>query len=76
MELNDRTLFPTTNSTYMGGNVPGNAYEPVCYFGGPPHLQGGDPGCAGFHAGVRSSSQLVGGSPDTCGPQVVDEGGV
>ncbi|KAK6858633.1 hypothetical protein PG995_005197 [Apiospora arundinis] len=36
MELNDRTLFPTTNSTYMGGNVPGNAYEPVCYFGGLP----------------------------------------
>ena len=36
VELNDKTLFPTTTSTYMGGNVPGKAYEPVCYSGGIP----------------------------------------
>lgn len=36
VELNDRSLFPTTRSTYMGGNVPGRAYEPVCYTGGLP----------------------------------------
>ncbi|KAK8855023.1 hypothetical protein PGQ11_010935 [Apiospora arundinis] len=36
VELNDKTLFPTTKSTYMGGNVPGKAYEPVCYSGGIP----------------------------------------
>ncbi|KAK7955351.1 hypothetical protein PG988_016045 [Apiospora saccharicola] len=34
VEINDETLFPTTTSTYMGGNVPGKAYEPVCYAGG------------------------------------------
>ncbi|KAK8067402.1 cyclopentanone monooxygenase [Apiospora hydei] len=36
VELNDRTLFPTTRSTYMGGNMPGKPYEPVCYVGGIP----------------------------------------
>lgn len=36
VELNDRTLFPTTRSTYMGGSIPGKAYEPVCYSGGIP----------------------------------------
>ncbi|RDW65757.1 flavin-containing monooxygenase [Aspergillus mulundensis] len=36
IELNDRTLFPTTQSTYMGGSIPGKAYEPVCYAGGLP----------------------------------------
>jgi hypothetical protein len=36
LELNDRTLFPTTRSTYMGGSIPGKAYEPVCYSGGIP----------------------------------------
>ena len=36
VELNDRTLFPTTRSTYMGGNIPGKVYEPVCYSGGIP----------------------------------------
>lgn len=34
--LNDRTLFPTTRSTYMGGCIPGKVYEPVCYSGGIP----------------------------------------
>lgn len=36
IELNDRTLFPTTRSTYMGGSIPGKVYEPVCYAGGIP----------------------------------------
>jgi|SRR5688572_3288410 hypothetical protein len=36
LNLNNATLFPTTTSTYMGGNVPGKAYEPVCYAGGIP----------------------------------------
>lgn len=36
VELNDRTLFPTTRSTYMGGSIPGKVYEPVCYSGGLP----------------------------------------
>jgi hypothetical protein len=36
IELNERTLFPTTRSTYMGGSIPGKVYEPVCYTGGIP----------------------------------------
>ncbi|KAL4998442.1 hypothetical protein BDV10DRAFT_194380 [Aspergillus recurvatus] len=36
VELNDKTLFPSTTSTYMGGTIPGKAYEPVCYSGGLP----------------------------------------
>lgn len=36
LDLNNATLFPTTKSTYMGGSVPGKAYEPVCYAGGIP----------------------------------------
>ncbi|KAL4808161.1 hypothetical protein BDV18DRAFT_96653 [Aspergillus unguis] len=36
LELNERTLFPTTRSTYMGGSIPGKVYEPVCYTGGIP----------------------------------------
>lgn len=36
LELNNRTLFPTTQSTYMGGAVPGKVSEPVCYAGGIP----------------------------------------
>lgn len=28
------TLFPTTQSTYMGGSVPGKAFEMTCYAGG------------------------------------------
>ncbi|KAF4594402.1 Baeyer-Villiger monooxygenase [Ophiocordyceps camponoti-floridani] len=28
------TLFPTTRSTYMGGNVPGKPFEPVAYGSG------------------------------------------
>ncbi|KAL1982018.1 hypothetical protein VTN96DRAFT_1842 [Rasamsonia emersonii] len=35
-ELSDITLFPTTRSTYMGGNVPGKAFEQVNYAGGLP----------------------------------------
>ncbi|KAL1872418.1 hypothetical protein Daus18300_004389 [Diaporthe australafricana] len=33
-ELSDATLFPTTRSTYMGGSVPGKAFEQVNYAGG------------------------------------------
>lgn len=36
LELNEKTLFPTTRSTYMGGSIPGKVYEPVCYTGGIP----------------------------------------
>lgn len=35
-ELSDATLFPTTRSTYMGGSVPGKAFEQVNYTGGLP----------------------------------------
>lgn len=36
LALNDATLFPTTSSTYMGGNVPGKKREPMSYAGGIP----------------------------------------
>ncbi|KXG49838.1 uncharacterized protein PGRI_058060 [Penicillium griseofulvum] len=36
VELNNRTLFPTTQSTYMGGSIPGKVHEPVSYAGGIP----------------------------------------
>ncbi|KAF7189001.1 Baeyer-Villiger monooxygenase [Pseudocercospora fuligena] len=32
--LSDRSLFPTTKSTYMGGSLPGKAFEHTCYAGG------------------------------------------
>lgn len=35
-ELSDATLFPTTRSTYMGGSIPGKAFEQVNYAGGIP----------------------------------------
>ncbi|KUI72825.1 Baeyer-Villiger monooxygenase [Cytospora mali] len=35
-DLSNATLFPTTRSTYMGGNVPGKAFEQVSYPGGIP----------------------------------------
>lgn len=35
-ELSDATLLPTTRSTYMGGSVPGKAFEQVNYAGGIP----------------------------------------
>lgn len=35
--LSDATLFPTTRSTYMGGSIPGKAYEQVNYAGGIPN---------------------------------------
>ncbi|KAM4055846.1 flavin-binding monooxygenase-like domain-containing protein [Hirsutella rhossiliensis] len=34
VEINNTMLFPTTQSTYMGGNAPGKPYEPVCFPGG------------------------------------------
>lgn len=36
VDLNNGMLFPTTRSTYMGGSIPGKAYEPVCFPGGIP----------------------------------------
>ncbi|KIW79904.1 hypothetical protein Z517_06519 [Fonsecaea pedrosoi CBS 271.37] len=33
-ELSDKSLFPTTKSTYMGGSMPGKAFEQVNYAGG------------------------------------------
>lgn len=39
VEINDQYLFKTTKSTYMGGNVPGKVFEPVCYAGGLPAYQ-------------------------------------
>ncbi|OQU95565.1 hypothetical protein CLAIMM_01750 [Cladophialophora immunda] len=35
-QISDQTLFPTTRSTYMGGSVPGKAFEQVNYAGGIP----------------------------------------
>ena len=35
-ELSDKSLFPTTKSTYMGGSMPGKAFEQVNYAGGLP----------------------------------------
>lgn len=32
--LSDKSLFPTTKSTYMGGSMPGKAFEQVNYAGG------------------------------------------
>lgn len=34
--LSDISLFPTTKSTYMGGSLPGKAFEQTCYAGGIP----------------------------------------
>jgi hypothetical protein len=36
LDLNNRSLFPTTRSTYMGGSMPNKIVEPVCYTGGIP----------------------------------------
>lgn len=36
LELNNRSLFPTTKSTYMGGSIPDKVFEPVCFSGGIP----------------------------------------
>lgn len=35
-ELSDRTLFPTTKSSYMGGTIPGKPFEQLNYSGGLP----------------------------------------
>lgn len=35
-EISDATLFPTTKSTYMGGSVPGKAFEQVNFAAGIP----------------------------------------
>ncbi len=34
LDVCDKTLLPTTRSTYMGGSIPGKVYEPVVYSGG------------------------------------------
>lgn len=34
--ISDATLLPTTRSTYMGGSMPGKAFEQVNYAGGIP----------------------------------------
>ena len=35
-ELSDKTLFPQTNSWYMGANIPGKPREQLNYAGGIP----------------------------------------
>jgi len=35
-DISNATLFPTTKSTYMGGSMPGKAFEQVNYAGGIP----------------------------------------
>lgn len=35
-DISNATLFPTTKSTYMGGSLPGKAFEQVNYAGGIP----------------------------------------
>ncbi|KIW37066.1 uncharacterized protein PV06_10695 [Exophiala oligosperma] len=51
-ELSDMTLLPTTKSTYMGGTVPGKAFEQVNYAGGIPlyvkEIRAVLPGFVGF----------------------------
>ena len=51
-ELSDATLFPTTQSTYMGGSVPGKAREQVNYAGGVgryrQEIRAAIPGWKGF----------------------------
>lgn len=51
-ELSDATLFPTTKSTYMGGSLPGKAFEQVNYAGGIPQyheeIREALPGFKGF----------------------------
>ncbi|SMQ51617.1 unnamed protein product [Zymoseptoria tritici ST99CH_3D7] len=46
------SLFPTTRSTYMGGSVPGKAFEMTCYSGGVnaygPEIRGYLSGWKGF----------------------------
>lgn len=63
-ELSDATLFPTTRSTYMGGSVPGKAFEQVNYAGGIPkykeEIRGVLNNWTGFEVvkeGVQSSTQ-------------------
>lgn len=36
IDINNGMLFPTTQSTYMGGSIPGKVFEPVCFPGGIP----------------------------------------
>ncbi|KAI9739883.1 MAG: hypothetical protein M1818_004939 [Claussenomyces sp. TS43310] len=51
-DLSNATLFPTTRSTYMGGSVPGKAFEQVNYTGGIPayhdEIRAALPGFKGF----------------------------
>ncbi|KAK3680349.1 hypothetical protein LTR37_021309 [Vermiconidia calcicola] len=48
------TLFPTTRSTYMGGGLPGKAFEMTCYAGGVnaygPEIRGYLDSFTGFEA--------------------------
>ena len=39
-DLSNATLMPTTRSTYMGGSVPGKAFEQVNYAGGVDKYRG------------------------------------
>ncbi|KIW98689.1 uncharacterized protein Z519_00350 [Cladophialophora bantiana CBS 173.52] len=52
-ELSNMTLLPTTRSTYMGGSVPGKAFEQVNYAGGIPEyvkeIRAVLPAFTGFH---------------------------
>lgn len=52
-QLSDATLLPTTRSTYMGGSVPGKAFEQVNYAGGIPlyklEIRGALNGWKGFN---------------------------
>jgi cation diffusion facilitator CzcD-associated flavoprotein CzcO len=36
-DISNASLFPTTKSTYMGGSMPGKAFEQVNYAGGIPN---------------------------------------
>ena len=51
-ELSDKSLFPTTKSTYMGGSMPHKAFEQVSYAGGLPayaqEIRAGLPDFVGF----------------------------
>ncbi|KAJ5089921.1 Steroid monooxygenase (CpmA) [Penicillium argentinense] len=62
--LSEITLFPTVKSTYLGGNVPGKAFEQVNYAGGEPayvnEIRAVLPSFDGFEVvkGTREASQL------------------
>ncbi|PYH88406.1 putative flavo protein [Aspergillus ellipticus CBS 707.79] len=63
------SLFPTTSSTYMGGGIPGKAYELVSYPGGQPlyarQIHDALPAFAGFEVLKGDGSTVTNPEPHT-----------